>query len=260
MDFAPASPTAPQTASGLAVGEPWSPSELRLVCLDIDDTLIDFSAAGKRSLLALLGRGDLWPLWEQVTDEHVAGVVAGELAYADMHARRTRAFLAEIGVLLDATDVLEFEARRQELQRRSWRLFDDVLPCLEWLAAAGVRLAAVTNASGAHQREKLASLGLLRYFDHVAIAGEMGVAKPDPVMFGTVCREVGCDPTQAVHVGDKLGTDAVGAHDAGLGGVWLNRTGCDPAVPTGVHVLAGLAELPELLVCEFARVGVPVPR
>src|SRR5690606_41974003 len=57
------------------------------------------------------------------------------------------------------------------------------------------------------------------FFDHVAIAGEMGVAKPDPVMFHKVCCALGCEPANAVHVGDKLATDAVGARDADVYGV-----------------------------------------
>ncbi|WP_211330308.1 HAD family hydrolase [Prauserella muralis] len=260
MAFAFGSPTASQTVSGRDDAPPWAPPELRLVCLDIDDTLIDFSAAGRRSLAALIGRTDMWPLWERITDEHVARVVAGDLCYGDMHARRTQAFLAELGVVADHAHALEFEARRKERLRRGLRLFDDVLPCLDWLTAAGVRLAAVTNASGAHQREKLANLGLARFFDYVAIAGEVGVAKPDPVMFHSVCFKLGCDPSEAVHVGDKLGTDAVGARDAGLGGVWLNRTGHAVEVPSDVHVLTSLGDLPELLVSEFVRVGVPAQR
>lgn len=206
----------------------------------------------------------MWSLWEQITDEHVARVVAGELAYADMHVRRTQAFLAEIGISGSATDIAAFEQRRTHMLRRSWRLFDDVLPCLEWLTAAGVRIAAVTNASGAHQRDKLASLGLTPFFDHIAIAGELGFAKPDPVMFHTVCFALGCEPTEAVHVGDKLTTDAVGARDAGLAAVWLNRDGhagtgsSEP--PAGIHVLTSLRDLPELLVSEFARLGVPAQR
>ncbi|ASR34665.1 HAD family hydrolase [Prauserella marina] len=239
------------------------PPELRLVCLDIDDTLIDFSAASRRSLAALIGRTDMWPLWERITDEHVARVVAGGLDYADMHVRRTEAFLTELGVIAAHPDIAEFEVQRKDRLRRYLRLFDDVLPCLDWLIAAGVRLAAVTNASGAHQREKLANLGLARFFDHVAIAGEMGVAKPDPVMFHSVCFKLGCDPAEAVHVGDKLGTDAIGARDAGLAGVWLDRDpsgSADIDPPAGIHVLAGLDELPELLVSEFVRVGVPAQR
>lgn len=231
------------------------------MCLDIDDTLIDFTAAGKRALAALLGRSDLWPLWDRITDHHTALVVSGELDYAAAHIRRTQCFLAELGVVVDAEHVAAFESRRKELVRRSWRLFEDVLPCLDWLRAADVLIAAVTNASGAHQRVKLADLGLARFFDHVAIAGEIGVAKPDPVMFHSVCATLGCSPEEAAHVGDKLHTDAVGARDAGLEGVWLDRGGRgDEDVPAGVHVIGGLDELPQLLVSEFARIGLPAPR
>ena len=230
------------------------------MCLDIDDTLIDCTAAIRRSLHILTGRGDLWPLWDLITEEHVALVVAGELDYATMHQRRTDCFLAEIGILADAEQVSSFERRRKELLDHSWQLFDDVVPCLEWLRAAGLTLAAVTNASGVHQRRKIADLGLAPFFDHVAIAGELGVAKPDPVMFHTVCLGMGCAPAQAVHVGDKLDTDAIGARDAGLGAVWLDRDGIGERAPEGVHTVTGLAELPELLVSEYATIGVPAQR
>ncbi|WP_370950399.1 HAD family hydrolase [Amycolatopsis sp. cg5] len=239
---------------------PWSPPELRLVCLDIDDTLIDCTAAIRFTLGALTGRPDMWPLWDLITEEHVAMVVAGEIDYATMHHRRTACFLAEMGVLAAAEDVADFERRRRELLARSFRLFDDVLPCLDWLRAAGVLIAAVTNASGVHQRRKIADLGLASYFDHVAIAGELGVAKPHPVMFHSVCHAAGCAPADTVHVGDKLDTDAIGAHNAGLGAVWLDRDDTGHPAPDGVHTIRGLDELPELLVSEFASVGVPAQR
>jgi len=264
VDFAPAAPSLHRTAPPAVAGrEPWVPPELSLVCLDIDDTLIDCTAAIRRSLAVLTGRDDLWPLWDLITEEHVALVVAGKLGYDVMHHRRTGCFLAELGILADADQVGAFEARRREILARSWRLFDDVLPCLDWLRAAGLRLAAVTNASGVHQRRKIADLGLAPYFDHVAIAGEIGVAKPDPVMFRSVCLAMDCPPERAVHVGDKLDTDAIGAFGAGLGAVWLDRDGTSRTgerAPDGVHTVAGLGELPELLVSEYATVGVPAPR
>lgn len=257
MEFAFA-PTDPRTAPPHL--EFWDSRALRVVCLDIDDTLIDFTSAGRSALEGMIGRGDMWPLWEHITDLHVSMVVAGVLDYANMHRERTKCFLAELGVHLDDAEAARFERRRAAEMRCGFRLYDDVLPCLEWLRAAGVRIAAVTNASGGHQRKKLDDLGLTRFIDHVAIAGEVGAAKPDPLIFHSACAALGCDPSEAVHLGDRLETDAVGARDAGLAGIWLNRTGDSSAVPEGVHMVTGLAQVPELLVCEFARLGAPAPR
>jgi len=240
----------------------WNPPALRAVCLDIDDTLVDFTTAERQALTRLLGRSDTWPLWQRVTATHVSMVVGGELGYDEMHHRRSWAFLVELGFVTDESRVTEFERRRRMLARLGWKLFPDVRMSLDWLTAAGVRLAAVTNASGRHQYRKLAALGICRYFDHIAVAGELGVSKPDPVMFQRVCAEFGCQPAEAAHIGDKLTTDARGAQAAGLTGVWLHRGGVgesDPAV-TDVPVVTGLDRVPELLVREFGRVGVPVPR
>lgn len=257
MEFALA-PTEPTSA--LPYLEFWDRRALRAVCLDIDDTLIDFTSAGRRALEAMIGRADMWSLWEQITDAHVAMVVDGELEYATMHRQRTKCFLAELGVAVEDSEAARFERQRAATMRCGFRLYDDVLPCLAWLRAAGVRIAAVTNASGGHQRKKLDDLGLTRFIDHVAIAGEVGAAKPEPLIFHSACAALGCDPADAVHVGDRLRTDAVGARDAGLAGVWLNRAGVEVAVPSGVHHISGLDQLPELLVCEFAQLGAPAPR
>lgn len=208
----------------------------------------------------MIGRADMWPLWESVTEAHVAMVVAGNIDYPNMHRERTKAFLAELGADLGDQDAARFERRRAAVMHEGFRVFDDVLPCLDWLRAAGIRIAAVTNASGAHQRTKLARLGLSRFIDHIAIAGEVGAAKPDPLIFHSACAALDCDPGQALHVGDRLRTDAVGARDAGLSGVWLDRVGVPQDIPTGVDVISGLGELSELLVCEFAQLGAPAPR
>lgn len=261
MDFPTVTPRVsadPHTSSS----PPWIPPTLRAVCLDIDDTLVDFTTAERRALERLLGRADMWPLWERVTAAHVRMVVRGALGYETMHQRRTAAFLAELGVAAEPAVAAEFERRRRALARAGWKLFPDAGECLAWLAAAGVRIAAVTNASGQHQHDKLGSLGIAGYFDRIVVAGEIGMSKPDPRMFESVCRDLDCVPAEVVHVGDKLATDARGARDAGLSGVWLCRGG-EPggrAPVSDVHVVGGLNELPELLVREFVRVGVPVPR
>ncbi len=236
-------------ASGLAAEH--EPPRIQAVCLDIDDTLVDFTSSARRALYDLIGRDDMWSCWQRTTDEHVARVVAGELPYDAMHRARTKAFFADLGALLDDDLVATLEERRCTQLRTTWQLFADAIPCLDWLRAAGLKLAAVTNASGPHQRAKLAGLGIARFFDTLVIAGEVGAAKPDAVIFHTACAQLGVAPAQTIHVGDLLDTDAIGARDAGLHGVWLARGAPHPSPEPGIQTIETLADLPELLVSEY---------
>jgi putative hydrolase of the HAD superfamily len=224
------------------------------VCLDVDDTLVDHAGAARAALRRILDGGppDAWPLWKAVTDEHVTRVVAGHVDSDTMRWQRTQDFFACLGENIDNAEAQRRERIREEAQRTGWRLFDDTLPCLDWLRAAGLHIAVVTNASGPYQRAKLANLGVAGYLDAVVIAGELGAAKPDPVIFHTACAAVGHPPEQVAHIGDRLDLDAIGARDAGLAGVWLNRGGpTQGALPAGIRMISSLATLPELLVCEL---------
>nr|CTQ92215.1 Putative FMN hydrolase (EC 3.1.3.-); 5-Amino-6-(5'-phosphoribitylamino)uracil phosphatase [Kibdelosporangium sp. MJ126-NF4] len=239
-----------------------NPPKITAVCLDIDDTLVDFTSAARSALFTLIGRDDMWPAWQHTTDEYVARAVAGELDQRTMRLQRTKAFLTDMGVLLDDETVEVLEDRRQIEMSSGWQLFADALPCLDWMRAAGLKLAAVTNASGSAQRDKLAVLGLTRFFDAVVIAGEVGVAKPEPAIFHTACQELQVKPASAVHVGDRLDLDAIGARDAGLHAIWLNRE--DEQVDGGalddVQVITDLTELPSLLVSEYVTPTATVPQ
>ncbi|GAA2822760.1 HAD family hydrolase [Crossiella cryophila] len=224
------------------------------MCFDIDDTLVDYATSARLGLAALLGHDNGWSAWERATECQLARLIAGEIDYDTMRKERSRTFFADLGEFISDSEAIAREERRVAAMRRAWRLFDDAGPCLEWLRGAGLRMAAITNASGALQRVKLADCGLAEYFEEVVIAGELGVAKPDEVIFHTTCAALGIAPEQAVHVGDRLDLDAVGARDAGMYGVWLDRSG-DGVVdlPARVSVIGSLEQLPELLVCELAE-------
>jgi putative hydrolase of the HAD superfamily len=227
------------------------PPRIQAVCLDIDDTLVDFTTSARKALSSMIGRDDMWPAWQRMTEEHVAKVVAGEMDADTMRMARTKAFLADLGALLDDESVCRLEDRRLAEMAGGWRLFSDVLPCLDWLRAAGLKVAAVTNASGSHQRAKLSCLGITRFFDAIVIAGELGAAKPDPTIFKAACALLDVPVCQALHIGDRLDVDAVGARDAGLHGVWLDRCGTQPRANPGVRTIQTLADLPELIVSEY---------
>ncbi|MDQ3762884.1 MAG: HAD family hydrolase [Actinomycetota bacterium] len=227
---------------------PSIPFKIAAVCFDVDATLVDYEGSTRAGLVELLGTDEAWVDWCATSDRHYLRYLAGEVDFDTMRQQRTRDFFASRGEVLCDGEVVRREERRAAAMRRAWRLFDDALPCLRALRALGLRLAAITNAAGDYQRAKLGALGLESAFDAVLISGELGVAKPHRAIFRRACRALGVRPAQAVHVGDRLDTDAEGARDAGLHGVWLDRSGCG-VLPqgAGISVIGRLAELPALV-------------
>lgn len=233
--------------------------QIKAICLDLDDTLLDSGRAARHALRELVGTDRAWPVWHRTTDQHYARFVAGEIDFDVMCVERTQAFFAAFGEELETSEAARRETLRMAAMQRAWTLFDDARPCLDWLRASGLQLAAITNAPSGYQRKKIAAVGLADAFDALVISAEIGVAKPDPRIFHAACDELGLRPEEVVHVGDKLDTDALGASRAGLQGVWLNRGGTqDPSA--SVPTITSLHELPELLVTDLPAVPVRAER
>jgi HAD superfamily hydrolase (TIGR01662 family) len=86
---------------------------------------------------------------------------------------------------------------------------------LRTLRARGYRLAVVSNADG-RVASFLEHAGLDACFDEIIDSSEVGVEKPDPGIFRIACERVGVEPAHAVHIGDILEIDVVGARAAGV--------------------------------------------
>jgi 2-haloacid dehalogenase len=73
--------------------------------------------------------------------------------------------------------------------------------------------------------------------------------KPNPELFEAMLRRLGITPQEAVYVGDRQYEDIHGAGQAGLGTVWINRTGVapEPALRAPDYRIESLLELADLL-------------
>jgi putative hydrolase of the HAD superfamily len=237
-----------------------------LVLFDLDDTLfahIGAVADGIVRHLAALGGpfADVDPvravaLWQELEEQHYHSYLAGRLDFPGQRRERARDFAAAHGVPLSDREAGDWFAAYFEHYRANWRLHDDVLPCLEALAAAipGIRFGLITNGELTHQQPKLVRTGLDDRLERVITSAAFGVAKPDRRIFEHACAVFGVTPGEAVYVGDRLRTDAIGAADAGLTAVWLDRRNAavEPAdaadaARLGVLRITGLADLPATL-------------
>ena len=103
--------------------------------------------------------------------------------------------------------------------------FPEVPQVLEELRKLGCRLAVISNCSSRWGNGVLDSTGLRGYFDLVLISDEIGVAKPDEMIFELALRSLRVGREEAIMVGDDPKTDVEGATRAGIRACLVDRTG-----------------------------------
>lgn len=70
----------------------------------------------------------------------------------------------------------------------------------------------------------LRALNIDKCFDIVVSSDTVLKGKPDPIVFQQACLLVGVEIKNAIHIGDSLHDDALGAQNAGLHGFWIKRS------------------------------------
>ena len=160
----------------------------------------------------------------------------------DLSALRLESIRAALHQAQEDTTLAEHAFDIFFAERMRVDLFDDVLPALTALAAR-YPLLAVSNGN-AH----VARVGLGEFFAHSLSASDFGVAKPDPRIFHAAAGLAGVSAAQVLHVGDDAAMDVLGALDAGMQAVWINRLGHPWGHATQAHAtVTNLTELVQLL-------------
>jgi putative hydrolase of the HAD superfamily len=105
-------------------------------------------------------------------------------------------------------------------------LYPDAEPTLRRLKKDGYTLGLVSNAPS-DTRQAVEALGLPEYLGTIVISGAVGFSKPNPEIFRIALKEAGASAEEAVHVGDLYESDIVGARNAGITGLLIDRDGVD---------------------------------
>ncbi|HEY6485926.1 MAG TPA: HAD family hydrolase [Candidatus Cybelea sp.] len=206
-----------------------------LVLFDLDDTLHDDTFAYQSAAEEVA---------REVAAEHGVDALALKAAYvaeaegfwqrlspADLKVKLSRVranmwqnALESVGVA--SPEVAEQSAERYNAYRsKYYTLFPGAVELLKALRERGMKLGIVTNGLSETHREKIALLRISEFFDAIFLADEVGMIKPDPLMFAHACRTLGGAPAHSAMVGDRYDRDIRGALEAGLFTVWLNVRG-----------------------------------
>ncbi len=227
-------------------------SRYTTILLDADMTLFDFHRSEREALKRVLARYGL-AQDEQVIRNYSKinaalwdAFARGEIDQDFLVVERFAALMRAHGGTADPKEVNR--SYELALGEEAW-LLPGAEDFCKALSKTGLTLAIATNGLPAAQRGRYTRTGLDRYIPHLFISMELGAQKPLPAFFDRICETLHLsDRTQAVMVGDGLGTDILGGNRAGIDTIWYNPdhlplTG--PAVPT--YTAASYDEILRLL-------------
>jgi HAD superfamily hydrolase (TIGR01549 family) len=194
---------------------------LRAICFDAGGTLIYLD---RRFLIErVAGHGIVidnarFAAADRVATRHAVELMRNGLATDD--AGRWRAYgqrlLSELGLGADATAEIGQAIRERHEEGLLWSWVEPgTADTLAALRERGYTLVVVSNADG-RVADFLERAGLASHFHAIIDSGAIGIEKPDPRIFRIACEHAGVAPHEAVHVGDILEIDVVGAVAAGV--------------------------------------------
>ncbi|MEL0047242.1 MAG: HAD family hydrolase [Gammaproteobacteria bacterium] len=203
---------------------------IRVITFDLDNTLWDVGQTIRRAETLLRE-------WMQTNTPDALAVYASgaiEEIRADIVARHPNqrhdlSFLRTevLRACMLESGLAESQAKRAAeaafevffVGRNDVVFFDNALKVLDDLSQR-YRLFALTNGNADIHR-----VGIGQYFEGAVSSADVGASKPDPAMFSAVLARAGVQAPEAVHVGDHLSDDILGANRAGMRSIWFNRDG-----------------------------------
>ena len=187
-------------------------TEIKAILFDMDNTLFDFAAAkiiscGK--ICEFLGKGTDWDLMRYFLNSG--------LGY-ESHANIEK-FMKDNGIYNEAdyeTAVCIYES----VKLSSLVLYDNVVPTLEKIRAAGIKTAIITDAESSQTKKRLDKTGLSKYFDCAVSPDISGARKPEPPTFLCALEKLGAEIMETMVVGDSLRREIEPANKLGMTSVY----------------------------------------
>ncbi|WP_413700688.1 phosphoglycolate phosphatase [Psychromonas sp. KJ10-10] len=180
---------------------------IKLICFDLDGTLVDSVPDLRLALNAMLNEFEL----PHCKDEDIKTWVGNGIPKLVERA------LKHVGnqTVSQCEALSRFEQHYQHYLNSASCLYDNVAETLKTLKSRGYETALITNKAEQFLPDLLANFKISDYFDLVLGGDSLAKNKPDPMQVNYALEHFSCDKTQAVMVGDSK-NDILAGKNAGL--------------------------------------------
>ena len=231
--------------------------QYRALFFDLDDTLLDFKTAERKSLQVIYKFFyELHVPWDEFQMAfHSANrklweaIESGHIGPAEMRTRRFEWVNEKYSVSHSPMEQANFYENCL-VQNAAWLL--GARESLQTLKET-FQIAILTNGLTSVQRGKFQLLNLGELASIYLISEEIGISKPHPKIFELALESCGLVAAEVLMVGDSLSSDFQGALNAEIDFCWVNpHDHLLPAkFPSPAFVIKAVSELPELICASF---------
>lgn len=204
---------------------------IKTVFFDLDNTLIDHSAAEERALVDTIERflpdyyqnvDAVLARYQVINEEEWEEYRSGRSTTALVRVRRWHRLLTELDPKRGWTTERSSEVAHFYLDEydRATHLIDGAEELLELVESRVDYVGLITNSFPDQVRRKLENRQWTKRFDAVLVSEEVNIRKPDARIFRLAEEQAGVGAESCLYVGDNYEVDMVGAKSAGWNTLW----------------------------------------
>ena len=198
---------------------------IKVVLVDMDDTLLDFSEGAKYAMKrACFDAGiqyteEMHSIFIPYNETLWQRLERGELTKKQLYSLR---WTYIFNLLSINGDGLEFEENFRRHISDSAAVINGAEEMLAYLHEKYV-VCIASNSSFARVKTRLEKAGLDRFIDHIFTSEQAGATKPNAAFFEYCFNQLpNLKKEEAVIIGDSLSADIKGGIDYGISTVWYN--------------------------------------
>lgn len=195
------------------------------VIFDLDDTLYDYSSCNEAATKKL---SDFCTLQFGITHDEFRNLLSQakikvKRRLGDVAASHSRMLYMQIFSELIGVNAIEYSLSMYDLywdtMLENMRLFDFVIPFLDYLKENKVKVGILSDLTACIQHRKIRKLEITPYIDSIVTSEETGCEKPSKDMFALILEKMSLNAEDVIMIGDSLKKDVKGAGDFGIRGV-----------------------------------------
>lgn len=218
--------------------------------LDLDNTLLDFSAAEAHAVRKVLKLHGLphddatVALYSDINRSYWESFERGEIPREAIFEGRFKTLFEKLGAAGDTAKISKDYCLNLS---EGYFKVDGADEILTYLKARGYKLYAATNGISLTQYKRIRGSGLDKYFNGIFVSEDTGHQKPEKEYYDYIIEKIPEKNRENILIiGDSQSSDILGGINAGLDACWYNPENHTAKYPSKYQITA-LSQLKNIL-------------